>query len=107
DRAALARLRCDAPEFSARLAHYFAVDNVIDEFAEGGQLTLVNLTAHLRTEALAPYPDLRRFYLRFAPRIVIDSRFIDEHGNSWFHVQFERGRHQVCYGPATRNAGAI
>jgi hypothetical protein len=98
DHAVVVRLRRDAPEFAARLAHYFAVDNIVDEFlSPNRQFTLVNLNARLRTEALAPYPDLSRFYLHFASGVVIDSQVRDSHDNYWFHAQFDRGRIRVIF----------
>ncbi len=93
DRALLARLKANAPKFSARLAHYFIVDNVLDEFSTAaGALALVNIDARVRDEALRPYPDLRRFYSRFAPRVLIDSTIVDQHGNRWIAARLDHGR---------------
>ena len=93
DRTWLGRLKVNAPRFSSRLAHYFALDNVLDEFSTAaGVLVLVNLAAHIRYEALQQYPALCLFYRRFAPRIVIHSTIVDGRGNGWTEARFDRGR---------------
>jgi hypothetical protein len=93
DQAFLTRLKVNTPKFSARLAHYFAVDNVLDEFSTAaGELVLVNIDAHVRDEALRPYPALYRFYTRFAPRVLMRSTIVDRSGNRWIDARFDHGR---------------
>jgi hypothetical protein len=93
DRAILNRLKANAPTFSARLAHYLMVENVLDEFSTAaGVLVLVNVDARVRCEALRAYPALYRFYMRFATRIRIHSTIVDRHGNRWLEAGFDRGR---------------
>jgi hypothetical protein len=93
DKALLARLKFNAPKFSLWLGHYLSINNVLDEFSTAdGPLVLVNIDAHVRTEALRPYPDLYRFYTRFSPRVLLDSTVLDRQGKRWIHAQFDHGR---------------
>jgi hypothetical protein len=99
DREALARLRCDAPKLSERLAHYFEIRNFLDEFSTpAGPLVLVNIDARVRTEALKPYPDLSLFYNRLAQRVTIDSSIIDQRENRWLFAGFDHGRIRLVFG---------
>ena len=99
DRAALARLKQAAPKFSARLAHYFVIDNLLDEFSSAeGPFVLVNIDGRVRTEALKPYPYLYLFYSRFTSRVSIDSNIVDLDGNRWLHAQFDHGRIRLMFG---------
>ena len=99
DREALARLRHDAPKLSERLAHYFELGNLLDEFStSGGPFVLVNIDARVDTAALKPYPDLSLFYNRLAPRVTIDSNLIDQRGNRWLFAGFDHGRIRLVFG---------
>ncbi|MBV8454935.1 MAG: hypothetical protein JOZ29_22090, partial [Deltaproteobacteria bacterium] len=99
DRGALVRLRRDAPKLSERLAHYFEIHNLLDEFSTPeGPFVLVNIDARVRTEALKPYPDLSLFYNRLAPRVTIDSNIIDQRGNRWLFAGFDHGRIRLVFG---------
>ena len=96
DRALLNRLKASAPEFAARLAHYFVVDNLLDEFSTpAGVLVLVNVDGHVRAESLRPYPALYRFYARFAPRIFIHSIILDRRGHRWIEAGIDHGHVRV------------
>jgi hypothetical protein len=99
DRRALARLRLDAPKLAERLAHYFEIRNLLDEFSTSeGPFVLVNIDARVRKEALKPYPELSLFYNRFAPVVTIDSKIIDQDGNRWILAGFDHGRIRLVFG---------
>jgi hypothetical protein len=93
DRVLLDKLRANFPRFSAHLASYFAVRNVIDEFpSTDGSVVLVNVDARVRDQALRPYPALYGFYRHFAPRVMIRSVIGDPAGNKWIIARFDHGR---------------
>jgi len=98
DRAAMARFTRDMPVLSARVDHYFRINNLMDEFNNAaGPWVLFNLNLEIRDEALAPYPHLRAFYQGFASRVEAQSVTRDERGRQWIRVGFDRGRISLAF----------
>ncbi len=98
DRAAMARFARDMPALSARVDHYFRINNLIDEFSNAaGPWVLFNLDAEIRDAALAPFPHLRAFYQAFANRVEAQSVTRDEQGRQWIRASFLRGRISLAF----------
>jgi len=93
DRALVARLQRDLPEFTARARRYVRVHNVLDEL-EGpdGPLVFCNVDASVNAEALQPYPNLQRFYRRLIEHVTLRSSIRDAAGREWLRFGFDRGR---------------
>ncbi len=98
DRAALARLARDMPALSARIDHYFRVNNLMDEFSDAaGPWVLFNLDLEIRDEALDPFPHLHAFYQGLASRVEAQSVTRDEQGRQWIRAGFVRGRIRLTF----------
>ncbi len=98
DRAATARFTRDMPALSARVDHYFRINNLMDEFSDSaGPWVLFNLDLEIRDEALAPFPHLRAFYQAVASRVEAESVTRDERGRQWIRAGFFRGRIRLMF----------
>jgi hypothetical protein len=98
DAAALARFHRDMPALAARLDHYLKFDNVLDEFAGGGDpVVLFNLDAEVRADALKAYPHLYKFYAGLAQAVTAESAVYDPRGNCWLKTSFDRGHIRTIF----------
>ncbi len=98
DEAALARLHRDMPMLAARLDHYLKFDNVLDEFAGGGDpVVLFNLDAEVRADSLKAYPNLYKFYVKVAQAVTAESAVYDQRGNYWLRTSFDRGHIRTVF----------
>jgi hypothetical protein len=98
DAAALTRFHRDMPTLAARIDHYLKFDNVLDEFAGGGDpVVLFNLDAEVRADSLKAYPHLHRFYLKVAQAVTAEFAVYDQRGNYWLKTSFDRGHIRTVF----------
>ena len=98
DRAAMARLGRDLPALRAEIERDFAINNLLDEFADRqGPYVLVNLDLRIRATALIPYPHLRRFYQRLTDHVEGYSDTTDASGRRWLHLGFKQGHFHIVF----------
>jgi len=98
DRAFIARLQRDLPDFTAHVGRYVRVHNLLDEM-EGpdGPLVFCNLDVSVNEAALRPYPHLRRFYRKLAQRVSLHASVRDTAGHEWLRFGFDRGRTTLVF----------